>query len=181
MKELFKKYWWILLLLLLAIAIWIYFYFSNPKNKISFGFNSDNDLAGLLPAIEGRYANAETQRGIGVYLDVPLTAIIKNKSATEITLNNIGGVLSFEGENILQTKGNSVAFQNVVVEGRAQKPVTDTFQVLVNGKTIKYIKEIIKGNKPALNYNITAMVAGDIYSFRDATILNENTPQEKGS
>lgn len=180
MKEWFKKYYWIPLLALIGGGAWAYFYFRKPENRISFGFNSDNDLASLLPVLESRYANrtsdSSAQKGIGVYLDVPLTAIVKNRGMKELVLNNIGGTLAYEGENILQTKGDSKALQTVKVEGKGQKPITDTFQVLVNGKTIKYIREQLKGKKPKLNYNLTAMILGDVYSFRDSAILNENAP-----
>lgn len=171
-----KKYWLIPVLLIAGAGTWAYFYFRNPKNRIKFGFNSNSDLRSLLPAIESRYASRSTDKGIGIYLDVPLTAIIKNNSAREVTLNNIAGMLSYEGESIIQTKGDSKVLDNVTVSGKTQKPVSDTFQILINGKTIKFIKEVLKGNKPKLNYNLTAMAFGDVYSFRDSAIINETTP-----
>lgn len=163
-------------MVVIAIAIWAYFYFREPENKVSFSFMTDNDLGDILPAIENSYKNAETQKGLGIYLDVPLTTIIKNKSMREITLNNIAGLLSYEGEPILQTKSGSRAFQEVKVNAKGEKPVTDTFQVLINGKTVKYIKEHLKGNKPRLNYDLSAMVLGDVYSFKDSAIINQNVP-----
>lgn len=177
MKESLKKYWWIPVLILLAGAgTWAYFYFRNPKNLIKFGFRSQNDLGNLLSTIESRYANRSTEKGIGIYLDVPLTTIIKNKDAREITLNNISGMLSYEGENIFQTKGDSKALKNVKVAGKSETPVTDTFQILINGKTIKFLKELVKGNKPKLNYDLTAMAFGDAYHFGGTSIMNETIP-----
>lgn len=176
MKEWLKKYGWIPVLILLAGAgTWAYFYFRNPKNLIKFGFRSQNDLGNLLSTIENRYANRSTEKGIGIYLDVPLTTIIKNKSAREITLNNIAGTLSFEGENIFQTKGDSKVLENVKVEGKGETPVTDTFQILINGKTIKFIKELVKKNKPKIDYDLTAMAFGDAYHFGGSSVVNEAT------
>lgn len=169
-----KKYWWVLLIvavLIIAAAL----YFKNPKNKIDFSFMSDEDLSGLLPSIQGRYSNASpTEKGIGIYLDVPLTTLVKNKSGKPVTLNNIAGSLSYEGESILQTKAGSDALKEVRVAGKTAQPVTDKFQVLINGKTIKYIKEYLLGKKPKLNYDLTAMILGNVYSFKDATVLNES-------
>lgn len=176
MKNWLKTYWWIPALIIVAGVTWAYFYFRSPKKKIAFGFSSPNDLGNLLPTIEGRYASRSTDKGIGIYLDVPLTTLVKNKGARELTLNNIAGSLVYEGESIFQTKADSKALETVKVAGKAQRPVTDTFQILINGKTIKYIKEFIAGNKPKLNYNLTAMVLGDVYSFKDSVILNENAP-----
>ena len=171
-----KTYWFPVTIILVGIGAWAYSYFRKPASKLKFGFMSNNDLSGVLPMIQGRYAGGETEKGIGVYLDVPLTALVKNKGAEEIVLNNLAGTLSFEGENILQTKGDSTKLKTVNVAGKSNTPVTDTFQVLVNGKTIKYIKEVIAGGKPKLGYNLSAMVAGDVYNFRDSTVLNADIP-----
>lgn len=179
MKQWIKKYGWLVLLAGAGIAIGAYYFFKNPENQIKFGFASDDDLSRLLPSLERNQAG-NNEKGIGLYFDVPLTTIIKNKSAKELTLNNLAGILSYEGEGILQTKGNSVAFKDIKVNAKSQKPVTDTFQVLVNEKTIKYVKEYLKGNKPKLNYNLNAMVLGDVYSFKDSAILNENIPPVTG-
>lgn len=179
-KEWFKKNWLIpVALIVVGLSLWAIIYFSKPENKIKFDFFTDktNDLSSLLNMLEGRYASRSTEKGLGIYLDVPLTAVIKNKSARDLVLNNLGGSLSFEGQNILQTKSDSTVLQNVNVAGKSSKPITDTFQVLVNGSTIKYIKEIVKGNKPKLNYNLTAMIAGTQYNFRDSTVMNPDVPK----
>lgn len=179
MKQWFKEYWWIPTLILVGgFIVWAYFYFSKPENKIKFAFTSNDNLSNLLPVLQGRYASAgaDAERGLGIYLDVPLTAIIKNKSAKEVVLNNIAGALSYEGENILQTSGNSKKLDEVRVSSKSQTPVTDTFQVLVNGKTIKYVKELLSGKKPKLGYNLNALVGGQVYNFRDSTVLNADAP-----
>lgn len=180
MKDWFNKYWWIPSLLIVAGLVWLYFYLRSPKNKISFNFMSQSNLGNLLSSIEGRYAQRGTDKGIGVYLDVPLTTVVNNKGAKEMILNNIAGSLSYQGESILQTKANSQPLQAVKVEAKGTTPVSDTFQVLINGASIKYFRELLGGKKPKLNYNLTAMVANKIYSFRDSTIINEtNQPNQQ--
>lgn len=175
-KAWLKEYWIPVTVVAILLLVWAYYYFSSPKNKITFGFNSNDDVKNLLPFLEGRYTNASNERGLGVYLDVPLTAIIKNKSAKDIVLNNIAGSLSYEGQSILQTKANSANLQSVNVNAKTAKPVTDTFQVLVNGSTIKFVKDYLAGKKPKLNYNLTALVAGNLYNFKDSAVLNAAPP-----
>lgn len=181
-KEIWKKYWLLIVIAGAGLLAWEWSYFSNPKNKISFGFDSDKDLGAILPILQGRVANTNqsAKNGIGIYLDIPLTTLIKNKSAKEIILNNIAGTLSYAGQSILSTKADSNALKNVTVDGKSQKPVTDTFQILVNGSTIKYIQEYLKGNKPKLNYDLTAMIAGNVYSFKDSAVLNASQPSTGG-
>lgn len=182
------KYWFIwipALILIIGGIIWAVNYFNKPENQIKFGFKSDSNdnLKMLLPMLESRYEtnNVNPQaKGIGVYLDVPLTAIVKNKSGKDISLQNIAGALSFEGADILQTKSNSEALKTVNVRAKTEKPVTDTFQILINDKTIKYIKEYLKGTKPKLNYNLSAKLFDNVYSFKDSAILNDTAPSVTG-
>ena len=184
MKQWFKTYWYIWVPALILIVwgiIWAINHFSSPEEKVKFGFRSgsDDQLRMLLPMLESRYAlrgSDPNAKGIGLYLDVPLTAIVKNKDNKDISLQNIAGTLSYEGSDILQTRQGSNI--NANVKANKEKPVTDTFQILINEKTIKYIKEYLKGTKPKLNYSMSAKLFDDIYTFKDSAILNETAPSE---
>lgn len=173
MKTWLKEYWWIPVTLAIGGAIaWAYFYFRNPKNKISFGLSTKSDLENLLPDLNARISNPN-QKGFGFYLDVPMTLFVKNKSAREMTLNNIAGTVSYEGQTIFQTKSDSTVLQNVTAKGKTPTPVSDTFQVLINGKTVKFIKDYLEGKKPRINYNLNALIKGEQYHFEDSVVMNE--------
>lgn len=172
--EFFKKYgWWIFGIAVLATgglySIWYY------RNKnVSLDFTVGGNLLSLLNDIQGRYAQPQAQRGIGIYLDVPLTTIINNKSAGATTLKNVAGSLSYNNEPILQTNPASTALANVKVAGNSSTPVTDNVQVLINGQTIKFFTELIKGNKPVVKYNFKTTLFGVPYSLTNSTAINKS-------
>lgn len=176
MKEWFRKYWWFVVALVIIGGLLIWRWTRSPKSKISFGLGTKSDLESLLPDLNTRISNPN-QKGFGFYLDVPMTLFVKNKSAREMTLNNIAGTVSYEGQNIFQTKSDSTVLQNVTAKGKTPTPVSDTFQVLVNSKTVKFIKDYLQKKMPRVNYDLTALIRGEIYHFKDSVVINEGTSE----
>lgn len=175
-KEFFKKYWIPVALVIIGGAIWAYIYFSKPENKIKFGFDAAG-LGSLLPSLTSRYANPNA-KGFGFYLDVPMSVLIKNTSNKDALMKNIAGVLKFEGETIFQTKQDSKVLESVAVNARGKAPIDDVFQVLINGKTIKFVQDYLAGKKPKINYNLRADVFGETYTFKDTTVFGGGTFEE---
>lgn len=170
----FQKYkWWILVIVLIVAAVLTVLWFTRKKN-ISFDFTMGGDLGNILSDLSGRYAARNTEKGIGIYLDVPLTTIISNKSTAAMTLKNIIGSLSYNNEAIVQTNADSAALQSVQVPGKSSTPITDNVQVLINGSSIKFFTELIKGNKPVVKYNVKTTLFGVPYSFSNSTPINRS-------
>lgn len=167
-----KKYIWIVVVvIIIAVVLFILWY--TRKKDISFDFTMQADANSILSNLQNRYAQRTNERGIGLYLDVPLTTIISNKSTSAIILKNIIGSLSYNNEAILQTKADSAALQNVPVGAKSSVPVTDNVQVLINPSSIKFFSELVKGNKPNIKYNFKTTVFGKPYSFSNSTMVNK--------
>lgn len=163
-----------LIVVLAAIAVFMLILFTRKKN-ISFDFTMGGDLGTILSGLQSRYASkTANEKGIGVYLDVPLTTIVNNKSASAMVLKNIIGSISYNGESILQTNAGSTALQNVPVAAHGSTPVTDNVQVLVNPSSIKLFTEMVKGNKPVVNYNMKTTLFGVPYSFSNQTPIKKS-------
>lgn len=160
-----------ILLTLAIIAVLAFLYIMNRRKSIDFDFNLGGNVQNLLGAVQGRYADPAS-RGAGFYLDVPLTTIIKNKGAASTTLENILGSISYNGEPIIQTNAGSQILQNVTVPGRSNTPVTDSVQLLINPSTIKFLSELVKGNKPAVKYNFATTILGKPYRFNNTSTIN---------
>lgn len=124
-----KKYWPVLLLIAAALSFAVYWFFFRGKKDVEFGFNTSGNVSDILNDLSARYAAKISGKGIGLYVDVPLTTLIKNQKAAAITLEHIAGTISYNGESILQTKTDSAALQSVKVAGKSQSPVTDTVQI----------------------------------------------------
>lgn len=174
----FKKHYSLMIVLLIVGVILISIWMLNrnkPAKKIEFSFSAGGNLSNLLSTIESRYASSrQSDRGIGIYLDVPLNTFINNKSGKNVTMENIAGNISYEGEAIFQTKASSQVLKKVDVNAKSKKFVTDTFQVLINGKTIKFIREWIKGNRPKVDYMMNATILGVPYLFKNSTVINQD-------
>lgn len=170
MINFFKKYWWLVLIVAVILAFSIFLLLR--KRNVSFDFNIGGDLGSILSGLQTRMAQGAT--GKGIYLDVPLTTVVKNNGSSAIVLKNIIGSLSYNGEQILQTKANSPALANVKVDAKSSTPVTDNIQVLINPATIKFFTELIKGNKPSVQYNFATTLFGVPYSFTNNSTINKS-------
>lgn len=169
-----KKYgWWILAAVVIIVgtlyALWYY-----RNKKVSLGFTVGGSILDILKDIQGRYVQPESQRGVGVYLDVPMTTIVSNKGTGATVLKNLGGSISYNGETILQTKADSAALANVKIPGKSSVPVTDDVQVLINAETIKFFTELLKGNKPVAKYNFKTTLFGVPYALTNQTTINKS-------
>lgn len=169
-----KKYGWYILAVVVIIAGGLYALWYYRNKNVSLDFTMGGDALSLLNDVQGRYSNPEGQRGIGVYLDVPLTTIINNKSAAATTLKNLAGSLLYNNEPILQTKADSPALANMKIPGKSSMPVTDDVQILINAQTIKFLTELIKGNKPIIKYNFKATLFGVPYALTNQTTINKS-------
>lgn len=163
-----------LLLALALIAAGIGLYIWSRKRSLSFDFDLGGNIQNLLGNMQAQYNNPAT-RGAGIYVDVPLTTIIKNKNAATTVLSNILGSLSYDGKAIIQTKADSNVLQNVTVPGRGSVPVTDAVQLLINPSSIKFVSELVKGNKPLVKYNFATTILGKPYQFTNNVLVNTTT------
>lgn len=165
----------IIVLVILGVGGFLLYWFVFRKKDISLDFNLGGDLTNILSAVQSGLANPPqpNAKGLGIYLDVPLTTIVNNKSAAGIALQNMAGAISYNGDTVLQTNAGSAALQNVQVAAKTSKPVTDNVQVLINPSSVKFIGELIKGNKPSIKYNFGATVAGKPYSLTNTTTINK--------
>lgn len=167
-----KKYW--RLILIIAVIVIFSTVLLLRKRNVSFDFTIGGDLGSILGGLSNKLQQGGNEKGIGVYLDVPLTTIVKNNGATSIALKNIIGSFSYNGENVLQTKANSPALANVKVGAKSSTTITDSVQVLLNPSTLKFFTELVKGNKPTVNYNLQTTLFGVPYSFTNSTNINKS-------
>lgn len=171
-KTWFGRYWWIVFMPLALIAL-VWGVLAWLRRNTEFDFKFDNRLLSLLPQIQGRYAGREaTDRGIGLYLSVPLTTLIKNDNPVPLRMNNTSFELAYQGEPIMRTSPDSMGVKAKVPAG-GEQPVTDNVDILINGKTIDFIQSLIKREKPKVDYNIQTRLYGVPYSFKGAKVLNE--------
>lgn len=170
----FLKKYWIAILIVVAVIIAAILIIRRYRTSISFDFSLGGNLESILSNITGRFQDANA-RGIGFYIDVPLTTIIKNNNAASIVLKNIAGTISYNGESIIQTQPNSASLQEVVVEGRSSFPITDNVKFLVNASTIKFITDLIKGEKPAIKYNFSTLLFGKPTTLTNITTITAVT------
>lgn len=180
-----EKYGLLLLLIVAAIALGIVLYIKKNKQDISFDFSLDGDLGSILSGMNARQqqqpqqqqrsniaiADNSNAKGIGLYADVPLTSIITNNGTIAKTLTNIVGSIMYNGDNIMQTNANSPALASVLVPAKGAAPVSDSVQILINPSSIKFISELIKGNKPVVKYNFNTNIAGQAYSFSNSSTV----------
>lgn len=161
-----------IILALAVIAVLAFIFFMSRRKNISFDFELGGNIADLLGQLQNRSAASGTQKGIGLYIDVPLTTTINNEKAAKTVLENLMGSLSYDGEQIIQTNAGSPNLARVEIPGKDSKTITENVQVLVNGASIKLVTELLKGNKPSIKYNFGASVFGKPYSFTNKSIIN---------
>lgn len=164
--------WKYLAIAAVALGIIIFAVIMYRSRSISFDFDLGGNLQNLLGNMQTQYNDPAT-RGAGIYVDVPLTTIIKNKKAANTVLSNILGSLSYDGKAIIQTKADSTVLQNVTVPGKSSVPVTDAVQLLINPSSIKFVRELIQGKKPLINYNFATTIFGKPYQFTNSTPVNK--------
>lgn len=169
----FKKYG-LITLLIIAAATGLFFLWFNRKKDVSFDFAVGGNAANLLSNLQNRYAQGGAERA-GIYLDVPLTTTVNNQKAGAIVMQNLMGAISYDNETILQTKSDSAALQTVTVPAKGKKSITDSVQVLINGSTIKFFSELVKGNKPKIKYNFNTVIFGKPEQFTNQTTINKVT------
>ena len=165
--------WKTLLIVVAVLATLIALYIWSRRKSLAFDFDLGGNLQNLLGQVIGRYSDPNN-RGAGIYLDVPLTTIIKNKGRAATILSNILGSISYNGESIMQTKADSSVLQNVAVAGRSSVPVTDTVQLLVNPSSIKFLTELVQGKKPVVKYNFATTISGKPYQFTNTSTINNS-------
>lgn len=164
--------WKYLAIAALALGIIIFGVIMYRRRSISFDFDLGGNVQNLLGMMQGRYADPNA-RGAGLYIDVPLTTIVKNNKAAATTLQNILGSLSYNNEAIIQTKADSTVLQNVTVPGKSSTPVTDYVQLLINPSSIKLLSELAKGKKPLVKYNFAITIFGKPYQFSNTSTINK--------
>lgn len=153
------------------IIFWkpIWNFITGKKDDLNFGFNLGGNASNVLSILQSR----SHERGIGAYVDIPLTTLISNTKGKSVDLKNLAGSISYGDEAILQTKANSTKLADVKVPEKGQAPatVTDSVQVLINPSSIKYFTEFISGKNPEVKYNFTALVLGKPQSFTNTTTI----------
>lgn len=165
---------YIILIVVAALAVGGVLLYKMLKKNISFDFNVAGNASDILGLLQSRYGVAQRSGNkVGLYFDIPITTIVKNNGAAKVVLQNLAGSLSYNAEPIMQTKAASPALANIEVPKKSSKPVTDNVQLLVNESTIKFFKELIKGNKPKVIYNLSTVIAGKPKNFTNSTIINQ--------
>lgn len=157
-----------ILIALAVIALLLFAWYLSRKKSLSFDFNLGGNITDLLGAVEGRYSDP-TAKGVGLYVEVPLTTIITNKGAAATVLNNLMGSISYNGEAIMQTRADSNVLQSVTVPGKTSAPVTDSVQLLINPSSINFLTQLVQGKKPAIKYNFGSTILGKAYSFSNTS------------
>lgn len=156
-----------------VIALLVFAWWMSRRKNLSFDFNLGGNLSGILNSVQGKYADPEA-KGIGFYLDVPLTTIITNKGAAATVLNNVLGSISYNGEAIIQTKADSAVLSNVTIPGKTSTPVTDSVQLLINPASINFLTQLVQGKKPAIKYNFGTTILGKPYQFTNKSTINKS-------
>lgn len=168
-----KKYGWIILAIILLVIAGIYAWRRFISN-INFDFNLRN-LTNMLGEIQGRYANPSAQRGMGLYLTVPVDTIIKNSNQGSFNMKDAKIDLSYMGDTILRTAPDSEGV-TAKVGGKDDKPVPTNMEVLINENTIKFVTALIRGQKPQVDYLIKTKLFGLPYSFSNSKVIQEKQP-----
>lgn len=169
-----RRNWYLIFVPVAIIGIgWAFL--AYLKKNTTFDFTFDNQLSNLLNQVEGRYAQRSTeanQKGVGLYLNVPLTTLIKNDNALNLNLKDTLFNLSYEGEPIMRTAPESRGV-DVAVGKKDSKSVTENVEILINSKTIQFIKKWLKKEQPKLAYNIKTRLFGVPYSFTGEKTITE--------
>lgn len=168
----FGKYWWIVFMPFALVAV-VWGVLAWLKRNTDINFSVDNSILSLLPQIQGRYAAREAgERGIGVYLSVPLTTIIKNDNPVPLNLKNMSFDLAYEGESIMRTSADSKGVASKAIS-KEETAVTDNVDILINGKTIKFLKSLIQKEKPVIDYDVQTRLYNIPYSFRGSKVMSQ--------
>ena len=173
-----KYYGYILLALGVLIGIVIYRWNRYGKN-VDFDFDFTN-IGGIVGQLEqavqtennSLQKGSPNEKGIGLYLQIPLTTIIKNNKSTNLNLRDALVELSYQGEKIMRTAPDSSGITAKVPAGE-EKSVTENVDVLINGKTLAFAKAFVKGEKPKLDYKIKTKLWGVTYSFQDSKLAEQ--------
>lgn len=168
MVNFFKKYWIAIIIVIALIIVGIYL-FRRYRQSISFDFSIQENLDTILNSIIGARSS---DRGAGIYIDIPLTTTVKNKNAAAIVLENIAGSISYNGQSIMQTNPNSPVLREVSVAGKSSASITDNVQVLVNENTIKFFTDLVQGKKPAIKYNFSTNLFGQPKNFTNSSTIS---------
>lgn len=165
-----RKYWYIWVIAVLGIlgAAYAIFYRRKP---LEFDFNLGGDLNTLLGLVMRTAQRSDTR--FGAYIDVPLKTNVANSNRKKTVLENIAGNISFNGENIIQTKPGSASLKQVDVEGKGTATISDVVQLMINDNTIKMIQDLIKGNKPTVSYTMSAIAMGKPVNYTGTTMLGK--------
>lgn len=181
MKTWFYKYWWVIALS--ALGLWLLYWLSKHyKSGVGFDFTINDNPSSFLQLLTGRYAeikNNPNAKGAGIYLDIPITTTVSNSKSSAIDLKDTMGNISYNNEPIMQTKSDSTALKNINVKANDSTSVTDNVRVLVNPSSIKFFTELVKGNKPKVDYDIQSTLLGDVYNFKDSTVVNKSISQRQ--
>lgn len=143
------------------------------RKGICFDFDLGGNFTNLLGLLQAKAQDPESQRGLGGYITVPLTTKIKNDRRADTVLNTIAGSIAYDGKPVIQTNPGSASLQSITVPGLSTTPVTDNVQLLINESSVKFIKDLVEGKNPLIQYNFGATVNGKPYSFNKTTTLKK--------
>ncbi len=152
-------------------AVGAYLLYNKLKKNVTFDFNVGGNVSDILSLLQ----NSRMNEKAGIYFDIPFSTIVKNNGNAKVLMQNLAGSVSYGGQQILQTKPNSAALASVEVPKKSQQTVSDNVQVLINEATIKFFTELLKGNKPKVNYNFSSLIGGKLRSFSNTTTINKTT------
>lgn len=167
-----KKYYGYVLLALGLLAVTGIYLWKRYGKNVDFDFNFGN-IGGVLGALQNKVEGNQQNQKAGLYLQLPITTIIKNNKSSELNLRDALVELSYEGQKIMRTSPDSNGI-NANVKAKSSQPVTENVDVLINGKTLSFLKALAMGEKPKLDYKIKTKIFGVTYSFDSSKIIDQN-------
>lgn len=162
-----------IVVIVVIIAVVAAFFIIRNRKNISFDFNLEDNISSILDLVNGRVSQSVTANSLGGYINVPLSTSIKNNKAASVTLNNVLGALTYEGLPIITTDPNSTVLKQVIIPGKQSTVIKDNAMVLINPTSLKFLTELVKGNKPKVKYNFSTNILGKLYTFNNTSTVNK--------
>lgn len=166
--------WKYIAIIATIIAVVATFFILRSRKSLSFDFNLGDNISSILDLVNGRVNQAALANGLGGYVNVPLATTIKNNKAASVVLNNVLGALTYEGQPIMTTDPNSAVLKQVTIPGNQSTVVKDNAMVLINPTSLKFLSELVKGNKPKVKYNFSTNILGKSYTFNNTSTVNKS-------
>lgn len=166
--------WKYIAIIITIIAVVATFFILRNRKSLSFDFNLGDNISSILNLVNGRVNQVDLTNSLGGYVNVPLSTTIKNNKSASVVLNNVLGALTYEGQPIITTDPNSSVLNKVTIPGNQSTVIKDNAMVLINPTSLKFLTELVKGNKPQIKYNFSTTILGKTYTFNNTSTVNKS-------